>query len=144
MKNRFLFLVVLLATTVILVGCGNKNIIPANNQVEANKMVVCQDAQCLQARFLACQPAELKISFPPSMIYTITVVGVENGKCHWKNLVNNPADPSVLSRGSDCFYPLEAITNDSFGHLFGQDKVAGKEKILEQQEKLTHDYCQNL
>ncbi|MCJ7740352.1 hypothetical protein MUP32_03480, partial [Candidatus Microgenomates bacterium] len=44
-------------------------------------------------------------------------------------------------RSSECNVPMEKITKDAFGHLFGQDSGSGQETIKAEQDKLENDYC---
>lgn len=66
--------------------------------------------------------------------YSITVIGAENGACRYDAGVTGMME-------SVCVIPLTLMTEDRFGHLFGAEKVPGKETIAVEQERIDTDYC---
>lgn len=143
MKNKLvlfvsLFLVLILA---VGIGCGKQTTPKTGTETPApGPRGLCSDPICLQPYFLNCAPAELNIPFGAGATYTIIVFGLENGKCHWRGTVGD----QTAVRGSDCYYPKEAMTTEALGHLFGQDKAPGQEKILQAQEKLNQENCTSI
>ncbi|MFA5022627.1 MAG: hypothetical protein WC508_06170 [Patescibacteria group bacterium] len=149
-----ILLITILGVSLALAGCGqqtptqnqdsnqptanvNQNINPNQPAPTAEKgIVACSDDQaCLRTNFLACQAATFKMPFMQGSEYAITVIGQENGNCHYKINVTGQA-------ASDCLVPMNLINDDRFGHFFGQEKVPGREKIASAQQKMDSDYCQ--
>lgn len=82
--------------------------------------ITCSDMPCIGNSFLACVPAELK--FTPTdatSTITISVLGTENGKCHYKM--------DVDGHGTNCFFAQgnlnEKVLNQMFGNEEGQDQI---------------------
>lgn len=144
MKNKFVFFISFLVVILFLSGCAQKETqTPAAKEDAAKTSAPAEtgitdckgDQTCLHSNFLACSPAEFKIPFiQEGSEYSISVIGIENGKCHYKLAVSGQA-------ATNCIVPMELITEDRFGHFFGAEKVPGKEKIAEEQQKIDADYC---
>ena len=146
MKNKFkTFIYPLVFVAVIfLSGCGqkaaeptttNKNVAPSAATAEKGIVACGSDQSCLHVNFIVCQPAEFKMPFLQQAEYSISIIGKENGNCHYKM--------SVTGQGaSDCLIPMNLMNDERFGHFFGQEKVPGKEKIAAEQQKMDSDYCQ--
>lgn len=145
MKNKFVFFISVLVVVLFLLGCAQKGTQTPAVKDDAAKTSAAAPAEkgitdckgdqtCLHSNFLACSPAEFKMPFIQNSEYSISVIGIENGKCHYKLAVSGQA-------ATDCIVPMELITEDRFGHFFGAEKVPGKEKIAEEQQKTDADYC---
>jgi len=102
--------------------------------------VLCSDALCLMPQFLACATSRLTMPFMEGSSYVVTVYGKENGLCRYSPTVLDTKTNAQL-RSSECNVPMEKITKDTYGHLFGQDTGPGQEAIKAQQDKLENDYC---
>ena len=140
MKLYTPLLAILLVSVVFASGCTQQNSSTNNDQTGP---IQCTDPQCLYPQFMACNPSEMKIPFNEEGItYVITVFGAENGKCHYAlKVVDKDGNVPTGGPTADCKVPIEKITEDTFGHLFGSDSVAGKESIKIEQDKLEADYC---
>jgi hypothetical protein len=116
---------------------------PAAGQPEQTKPVAYSDPSSFAPSFLQCSPSELKMPFSGNNTYIITVFGIENGNCHYTAKVVDQS--GVVAQGGaggvDCKVPKGLITEDVLGHLFGADKVAGKEAVKLAQDKIEADYC---
>jgi len=83
--------------------------------------ITCSDAPCIGTSFLACAPAELK--FTPTgatSTITISVLGTENGKCHYKM--------DVDGHGGDCFFAKENLNEKVLNQMFGNEE--GQAQII--------------
>lgn len=149
MKKIFIFIFLTVSLALFLTGCGNKQSAanPAANTVEQNvnqsaaAPASCTDPSCLMSYFLACQPSELKMPFVQNNTFQITVLGLENGKCHYQSKVVDQNGVVITGGTNDCSVPKEMLTNATFGHFFGEDKAPGKEKVKAEQDKIEQDYC---
>jgi hypothetical protein len=73
----------------------------------------------------------------------ITVFGMESNLCHYGVKVVDE-NGNALAGGppsSDCRVPIERITQDTFGHFFGQDSGPGQESIKAEQDKIANEFC---
>jgi hypothetical protein len=151
MKKILTFIFLAASLSLALTGCGNKQSVanPVPNPAEQNlnqppsESVSCIDPVCMMSHFLACDKSELRMPFIQNSTYQITVLGLENGKCHYQSKVIDQ-NGGVSSGISDCLVPKEAVTENTYGHFFGQDKESGKEKIKAEQDKIEQDYCKKL
>lgn len=138
--------IIIIAVVVILVGVLGFLIMkklaggPQSTGVGTTKKVTCTDPTCLAPRFLSCSLTELKMPFQEQFTYVISVLGIENGKCHYTSKVVDQ-NGTVVQSEVDCKVPKELVTSDVLGHFFGQDKASGKEAIKAQQDKIESDYC---
>ena len=139
MKLQILLLAVLLVSVIFVSGCTQQNSSANNNRTGS---VQCTDPQCLYPQFMACNPSEMKMPFLNETNYVITVFGIENGKCHYalKIIYQDGTVPTGIPI-TDCNVPIEKVTQDTFGHMFGSDTEAGKEAIKIEQDKIEADYC---
>jgi hypothetical protein len=120
---------------------GTTPVAPGSQPGGESGPMKCSDAVCLQSAFLACTPSTLEMPFQGDTTYTVTVLGLENGTCHFKGVVSGAGGVPIAGMGSECWYPKSKMTDDAFGHLFGSDKVAGKEQVLQEQNALAAQYC---
>lgn len=112
---------------------------PAGNQPEQADLVAFTDPTSFAPSFLQCSPSELKMPFPGNNTYISSMFGIENGKCHYTLKVVD--QKGVTLAENDCKVPKELISEDILGHVFGNDKAPGKEKVLAEQNKIEADYC---
>jgi hypothetical protein len=115
-------------------------ITPSPTVIPAPTPVLCSDPPCLAPQFLACTSSRLTMPFMDGSSFVVTVYGKENGLCRY-GLTIVDTKTNALLNSSECKVPMEKITKDTFGHLFGQDKAAGQETIKAEQDKLENDYC---
>lgn len=92
-----------------------------------------------QSTFSSCIASVQSSPFAQGETYTIRVIGVENGACHWQYSLTGP----ILNQTTDCNYPLDQMSTDVFNHLFGQDKTGTEcsSALCVQQESLQQTYC---
>lgn len=102
--------------------------------------VLCSDPPCLMPQFLACASSRLTMPFMEGSSFVVTVYGKENGLCRY-SLTIVDTKTNFLLNSSECNMPVEKITMDTLGHLFGMDKSSGKEAVKAEQDKLENDYC---
>jgi len=138
-KNTWIIIAIVILAIIIIayLFAKGKNIAPAN--VNQNESASCSDPTCLLPYFINCQAGEMNMPFD-SGIYTIKVLGLEDEKCHYQVAIKDNTG-ALLAPGLECRVPKEMITNDRFDHLFGGDKVAGKEAILTEQNQIDQNYC---
>ena len=149
-------LTVVMLGTIVLVACSPAapaaptEMPPAPTLAAPTEMppaptpVICGGNQsCFQPQFLACASSELTIPFGEGTTYLITVFGKENGLCHYALAMvdENGNTPAGGPPSADCRVPMEKITQDTFGHFFGQDAAPGQESIKAEQDKIASDYC---
>lgn len=102
--------------------------------------VLCSDPPCLMPQFLACASSKLTMPFMEGSSFVVTVYGKENTLCRYNLTILDTKTNTPLS-SSECSVPMEKMTKDMLGHLFGEDKNPGKEAIKAEQDKLENDYC---
>jgi len=93
-----------------------------------------------QNTFSSCQPSTQTTPFGSGGTYTINVIGIENGNCHWQYSLKLPS----LNQTKDCHYPINEMSENAFKHLFGEDKTDTEclSDICKQQDNLQQTYCQ--
>jgi hypothetical protein len=102
--------------------------------------VLCSDPPCLVPQFLACNASKLTMPFMEGSSFIVTVYGKENDLCRYSLTVADTKTNAPLN-SSECRMPMEKMTKDTFGHLFGEDKNPGKEAIKAEQDTLESQYC---
>jgi len=126
----------------ILVGC-TKNVSTQNtdqtNQKDTWPVVCNDDSNCLLTNFKKCSVASFKTPFPGGANYEISILWLTGWKCNYKAMVVDWSWNNL--RGSDCNVELQYLDEDLLGHLFGQDKSAWKEAILERNNKIEQENC---
>jgi hypothetical protein len=89
-------------------------------------MVDCSKASdpfCFLNRMSGCLPVTTNMTGSDSKTaIEITILGVENGKCHFQRKINN-----VLSL--DCYFPKGTLNKDTLDQTFGNDK--GLQKVVD-------------
>jgi hypothetical protein len=106
--------------------------------------VVYTDPSSFAPSFSQCSSSEFKTAFPGNnATFVITVLGVENGKCHYTVKIVDQNGVAIQGGppGVDCKVPKELMSDDVLGHLFGMDTAPGKEQTLAEQTKIETDYC---
>jgi len=101
--------------------------------------VLCSDPPCLMPQFLACASSKLTMPFMEGSSFVVTVYGKENGLCRYSLTIVDTKGIQLST--SLCSVPMEKMTKDTLGHLFGEDKNPGKEAIKAEQDKLENEYC---
>lgn len=82
---------------------------------------VCQDLSCIMTNFTACNPAISTLTTENGTV-TISIVGFENDKCHFKM--------DFQGHGSDCLFNRGDLSSELLDQVFGND--VGKADILTQ------------
>ena len=83
----------------------------------------------------------MTMPFGGGSFYRISVFGNESGLCHYATAAVDENGNALQMGGppsSDCRVPIEKITRDTFGALFGMNSA---ESIRAEQDKITNDYC---
>lgn len=136
-RKLSVILTVVMLGAIVLVACSPAAPAAPTQMPQASNQVICSsDQSCFQPQFLACASSVFTIPFGEGTSYTITVFGKENGLCHYAATMADK-NGNTLS-GSDCRVPIEKITQDTFGHFFGQNT---QESIKAEQAKIENDYC---
>lgn len=95
---------------------------PANDQA----MVDCglaADPGCFMNRMNSCLPVTTKMTGSDAKTaIEVTILGVENEKCHFQRKINNVMD-------LNCFFPKGTMNGDTFNQMFGNDK--GLQKVVD-------------
>jgi len=90
------------------------------------EMVVCTEASdpsCFFGRMNGCLPVTGKMTGSDGKTtIEVTVLGVENEKCHFQRKINNVLD-------LDCHFPKGTMNGDTFDQMFGNDK--GLQKVVD-------------
>jgi hypothetical protein len=81
----------------------------------------------------------MTMPFTEGNSFVVTVFGKESGSCKYTLGIIDTKGTEVSA--SSCNVPMEKMTKDTLGHLFGQDKEAGQEAVKAAQDKLESDYC---
>jgi hypothetical protein len=139
MKNKILYIIVI----VLIIGgglfffLGNKNesridqsvTLPSTTeqkQVDENAMVDCglaKDPMCFMNRMNSCLPVTVKmVGSDNTTAIEMTILGVENEKCHFQRKINNVID-------LNCFFPKGTMNWDTIDQTFGNDK--GLQKVVD-------------
>lgn len=137
-----IILTVVTLSAMLLVACSPAvPVVPADltETPQTPTQVKCSDAGCFQPHFLSCTSSVMTMPFVEGSFFTITVFGKENGLCHYATTVMDKDGKSIPGGppSADCRVPIEKITEDTFGHFFGQ----GTESIKAEQDKIENDYC---
>ncbi|MDP2909477.1 MAG: hypothetical protein Q8N69_00125 [bacterium] len=93
---------------------------------EAEKMVDCgkmEDPFCFISRMNGCLPVTAKMmGSDGKTAIEITILGVENEKCHFQRKINNALN-------LNCFFPKGTMNVDTLDQTFGNDK--GLQKVVD-------------
>lgn len=92
-----------------------------------------------QNTFSSCQTSVKVTPFGEGGTYTVQIIGLENGLCHWQFSLQMPQG----NQTNDCFYPIEQMSDQASQHLFGMDKTGTEcsSDVCKQQESLQNTYC---
>lgn len=130
--------IVVVGTVYLIIRVGGTRTAQKTNS--NNRLTQCYDQNCMLSKFLACDPAELKIDFATDAKYVLSVLGDQNGKCSYMATMEDSMG-NIIKTNQDCLIPSTLMTKEAFDHLFGQDKIVGKEDILAQQNQIVSEYC---
>ncbi|MCX6737117.1 MAG: hypothetical protein NTW73_03480 [Candidatus Parcubacteria bacterium] len=116
MKNKTLL--ILIAVVIVLgivlftmVFTGKQTTAPTTEPVNENATVNSNSETFLQD-FVACKVNQIVgQGADPSQTFTASILGIENGKCHYKL--------DVGGSGVDCLFPSEALSDKLLNQLFG-------------------------
>ncbi|MFA5936605.1 MAG: hypothetical protein WC822_01865 [Candidatus Paceibacterota bacterium] len=142
MNKNFLYIVIV----ILVVGgglfffLGNKDIKNENeinqptslpltteqSQVDDKTIVDCglaKDPTCFMNRMNGCLPATVKMmSSDNATTIEMTILGVEDEKCHFQRKINNVMD-------LNCFFPKGTMNWDTIDQTFGNEK--GLQKVVD-------------
>ncbi|MDD5291241.1 MAG: hypothetical protein PHZ04_03980 [Patescibacteria group bacterium] len=90
------------------------------------EMVDCgqaQDPGCFLNRMNQCLPVTAKMmGSDGTTAIDITILGVENEKCHFQRKLNNALN-------LDCYFPKGTLNTDTLDQMFGNDR--GLQKVVD-------------
>lgn len=136
-NNKVLYgiIVALIIVGGLVYFMGNKNIpnevengqpLATQPTVSDQTMVDCSKAQdpgCFINRMNGCLPVTTKMTGSDKTAIDITVLGVENEKCHFQRKIDN-----VLNL--DCYFAKGTLNMDTLDQTFGNDK--GLQKVVDE------------
>ena len=99
---------------------NNKNTSNENNgsQIDSNQMVDCgkmQNPTCFSNRMSGCLPVTAELTGTDGSDINMTILGYENGKCHFQRKVNGVVN-------LNCYFPNEtSLTWNLIDQTFGND-----------------------
>jgi hypothetical protein len=137
-----IILIVVTLSAMLLVACSpTVPVVPVGltEIPQTATPVKCSDAGCLQPYFLSCTSSVMTMPFVEGSFFTITVFGTENDLCHYAATIMDKDGKSIPGGppSADCRVPIEKISEDTFGHFFGQ----GTDSIKAEQDKIENDFC---
>ncbi|HNU96803.1 MAG TPA: hypothetical protein PKL86_01015 [Candidatus Portnoybacteria bacterium] len=116
---------IIVIVAIIIVGVGillltsNKNTNMEKNLSDGtSQMVDCgtiEDPMCFLERMGSCLPTTAKLTGTEGQDITITILGNENGKCHFQRKISNTVD-------MNCYFPNATITSEILDQVFGNDR----------------------
>jgi len=121
-SNKNLYIIIAIVVLVVIGGIlwaknrsAKEELIPTND----NKMVDCgqaQDPGCFMNRMNGCLPVTVKMMGSDNVTtIDLTIIGVENEKCHFQRKINNVVD-------MNCYFPKGTMNWDTIDQTFGNDK----------------------
>jgi PBP1b-binding outer membrane lipoprotein LpoB len=140
MKNKFTFLISILALMLLISGCAQKGAeAPAGENKGAganveekvaapdvNAMVDCSkadDPMCFIKRMNQCLPVTVNMmGNDNATTIEITVLGQVNDTCHFQRKINNALN-------LDCYFPKGTLNAETLDQTFGNDK--GLQKVVD-------------
>jgi hypothetical protein len=146
MKNKILYIVIIVLFLAVVGGglfffLGNKSTqneagtgqqtttqpsTKMQTPVADTTMVDCgqaQDPGCFMNRMNGCLPVTTKMMGSDGITsINITILGVENEKCHFQRKINNVID-------MDCQFPKGTLNGNTLDQMFGNDK--GLQKVVD-------------
>ncbi len=145
-NNKILYIVIIVLVLVIIggglflffsnkgaekeTGAGEQTTSSPSTAAQApvadKTMVDCGEAKdpgCFLSRMNGCLPVTSKgMASDGKTVLEITILGVENEKCHFQRKINN-----VLNL--DCYFPKGTFNGDTLDQTFGNDK--GLQKVVD-------------
>ena len=136
-NNKILYIVVIVLALAVISGglfffLGNKSALeekatePVAVAPTQEEMVDCgqaQDPGCFMNRMSGCLPVTTKmIGSDGATAIEITILGIENEKCHFQRKINNVVD-------LNCYFPKGTLNGDTLDQTFGNDK--GLQKVVD-------------
>jgi len=137
--NRKLIIIAIAIVLVLIVIGGGLFFFFSNNGAQKETqtsttekgMVDCgnlspENASCFFNRMNTCLPVTAKMTGSDNTTeIDLTILGIENEKCHFQRTVENEAGP-----GLDCYFPKGTpLTWDLIDQTFGNDK--GLQKVVD-------------
>jgi len=141
MNNKILYIVIIVLILIVGGGLffflGGQNKIGTDQQTArpstepsvptaGTTMVDCgqaQDPGCFMNRMNGCLPVTAKMTGSDGKTpIEITILGVEDEKCHFQRKINNVLD-------LDCRFPKGTFNSNTLDQMFGNDK--GLQKVVD-------------
>jgi len=131
MTNKKGLYIIIVVLVLIIIGGG---ILLSNNKGETketpmpatdNSMVDCgemRDPVCFSNRMNSCLPVTAKLVGTDGSAIEISILGEENGTCHFQRKINNVTN-------LDCFFPKGTMNWNTIDQTFGNDK--GLQKVVD-------------
>jgi len=131
-NNKTLYIVIAVLALAIIGGglfyfLGDKGTQKeTQTSTSENKMVDCgkaKDPMCFVSRMNGCLPVTVEMTGSDNTTkIELTVLGVENEKCHFQRKINNVID-------LNCYFPKGTMNWDTIDQTFGNDK--GLQKVVD-------------
>ena len=134
-NKKILYIIITILVLVVIGGGlffflgnnGGQKESGAGQQTSAddNTMVDCggtSDPSCFVSRMNECLPVTAKMTGTDGSIIDITILGIENDKCHFQRKINN-------SINLDCYFPKGTMNMNTLDQTFGNDK--GLQKVVD-------------
>lgn len=128
MNNKIIYIVAI----VLIIGgglfffLGNKGEQKETGADQQKTMVDCgqaTDPGCFMNRMNQCLPVTTKMTgSDEKTAIEITILGVEDDKCHFQRKINNVTD-------LNCYFLKGTLNSDTLGQMFGNDK--GLQKVVD-------------
>ncbi|MGB9762430.1 MAG: hypothetical protein ACPLW7_00205 [Minisyncoccia bacterium] len=80
---------------------------------------------CFFSRMTNCLPVKAQLTVNDGSSIEITILGIENDKCHFQRKINN-----VLNL--DCYFAKGTLNPDTIDQTFGNDKGPEVKKIVDE------------
>lgn len=96
-----------------LTNKSGKGTVTENGMVDCGKA---KDPGCFMNRMNGCLPVTVKMVATDNVTeIDLTILGIENGKCHFQRKINNVTD-------LNCYFPEGTMNWDTIDQTFGNDK----------------------
>ena len=132
MKNKILYIIIVILVLIIIGGgliffSGNKDN-EKESSADNQEMVDCgklENPYCFFNRMNECLPVTAKLTGMGGEDIEITILGVENEKCHFQRKVNG-----VINL--NCYFPKGTLSWDTIDQTFGNDHGAEAQAVVDE------------
>jgi len=134
MKKGRIIGIIALVIIIIVVGffaltnnkdSSNKDNSSQDGNNSLNQMFDCgklENPVCFSNRMSECLPVTAQLIGTDDSIIDITILGIENGTCHFQRKVNNVVN-------LNCYFPRGTMNWDTIDQTFGNEK--GLQKVVD-------------